>query len=757
MKKFLDRYLFSRLGLQIAFSVVIILLFSFVGTQIRTLVTNHKAPDVYSQTFWGFRQITDGGSMAGTLDDLDTVAEQSGNSYGAPVVLTIALVSWLIGMVLYSFVTGAVVNAFEGRKDKIEGGRARYKFKGHGIVVGWDFQGVASVMAMLDVWKMDEVLVVSEKPSEEIRAELENELDEKSMRKVFVYNGTLGTEVGIEELYPEKSRAIIVLGDRDDVDNDGGNMRIGTSLRNKINESFKTCPPPEDAAPIQLLIDVSNTYNLGLAEMYPAEGYAVPKGLSVQVFNFCKATVRELYSSFAQFADWNTGRRNGLYEASYRPLAFRRNAEASHVHLLVSGIGDMAKAIVLELAPLIAAGKENGVITVFSSDAEEMRRFASAYPFGSLQGVRVEFVDTDIDDVGNRERLLAAVRDVSASVTVFVTDENADNACAMVNRLPAEIRFENVRLMIEQRILSKWAHKTYPLQLSGFGDVAFFGFTDRFFASLGQRLMLENRLLQGEELKARDRYFAASFADGLLENLVSHGYRFEYNPARARKPVLEIPEDELDELVRFEHARNVNFQLLHGVVPGERDDDVFKTSTTIVSYDQLGEAARLCYTGRIKRSLGALESLYNRGDYPYILEKNDFRRIVGVLPAEDFDESPEARRSIRDTVLRDEISASKWRQPDGREKSDASIAMALVPGRGLARQMYRLSFLHSIPMIVILPCPRERFISESGLARTELERWLRNAYSVQVAENGDVESVIRSMSTLIVNEKLSHS
>ena len=164
MKKFLDRYLFSKLGLQIVFSVVTILLFSFIGSKIRAYVTNHKSQDVYSQTFWGFRQITDGGSVAGTLDELDSVAEESGNDYGAPVVLVIALASWLIGMVLYSFVTGAVVNAFEGRKDKIEGGKARYRFKDHGIVIGWDFQGVASVMALLDVWGLKEVLVVSETP-----------------------------------------------------------------------------------------------------------------------------------------------------------------------------------------------------------------------------------------------------------------------------------------------------------------------------------------------------------------------------------------------------------------------------------------------------------------------------------------------------------------------------------------------------------------------------------------------------------------
>ena len=135
MKKFLDRYLFSRLGLQMLFSVVAIALFAVLGTLIRNWATDHSASDIYSQVFWGFRQITDGGSMAGTLDGLDEVATESKNVFAAPVVLVIALVSWLIGMVLYGFVAGAVANAFAGRKEKIDAGLVRYRFRDHGIVL----------------------------------------------------------------------------------------------------------------------------------------------------------------------------------------------------------------------------------------------------------------------------------------------------------------------------------------------------------------------------------------------------------------------------------------------------------------------------------------------------------------------------------------------------------------------------------------------------------------------------------------------
>lgn len=746
MKKFIDRYLFSRLGLQILFSVVIILLFSFLGTKLRTIVTNHQEQDVYSQTFWGFRQITDGGSMAGTLDELDSVEKESGNSYGAPVVLAIALISWLIGMVLYSFVTGAVVNAFEGRKDKIEGGKARYKFKNHGVVIGWDFQGVAAVMALLDTWGMKEVLVISEKPSEEIRGELENELDEKSMDKVYIYNGSLGTDESVDSIYPDKASVIIVLGDRNDFDNDGGNLRIGGILRNKIFDAFKKNPRGEGKEPIRIFIEVSNPYNLSLAEMYPAEGFIVPKGLEIHVVNFCKSTVRELFSSFAQFIGWNSGRREGVYETAYTPLHFRGGKDVTHVHLVVSGIGDMAKTVVRELAPLIGADREAGRITVFSSDADEIARFEAAYPFESLLGVKVEFVPSDIESSESRSRLVSIVKDETASVTIILTGECADETFATANRLPHDIRFENVRLLVEQRILAKWAHKRYPLSMTGFKNVEFFGFIDRHFLSMGQKLELDGRIMQGEKLNGtRDRFFASSFTDGLLENLAAHGYSFEYNPTRDRKPVVDIPEDERDGLARTEHYRNVNCMLLNGVTPGE-DDAVFKTSRDIVPYEDVDPARREAYVQKIGRALATLAELYNCGEFPYIVERQSFRKVLGILPDETVEESASARMKLRKDAINGLRDDSVWRTPEGKSKSRPLLAVVLTPGKGLARQMYRLAFLMNLHMIVVLPCDRKSYLERFAAAEREyIEHWLRAAHEIVVAE-GSVEDAIRSIS-----------
>ncbi len=753
MKKFFDRYLFSRLGLQILFSVLVILLFSLVGTLLRNWATGHTAPDVYSQTFWGFRQITDGGSMAGTLDGLDEVASESRYSFGAPVVLAVALVSWLVGMVLYGFVAGAVANAFAGRKEKIDAGLVRYRFRDHGVVIGWDFQGVATVLAMLDRWDCREVVVLSGRPAADIRSELESEIDAKTMRRVFVCNGPADMPDELASLRPEKARTIVILGDADSPDHDVGNIRLGTELRRTIQKTFKEHPRKSGSPPIRLFVSVSDSNSLSLAQLYPSEALKVDDGIEMHVVDFCQAVVRDLFSSFSQFVEWNTGRKKGVYETPYMPLAFKRGAEAGSVHLVVSGIGDMAKALVLELAPLLGCHRGNGRITLFSDDVSELERFSASRPFDHLFGVTVEFISMAVDSPQGVSRLSEIVRNESSSVTICLTGSSPDGTWSTAARLLPVLRFENVRVLIERRTPAARVNKLSPLNLMGFRNVHFFGFTDRFFASFADRLALVNKLLPEVSEYTSDRFFDESFADGLLENLSANGFRFEYNPKRARKPVADLSDAESEALSRFEHIRLSNCRILRGVELGDLDDPVFKTSPSLVPWERLPPDARDGCLKRVRSGLTALSELYDSDDceFPYIVERDVYRRVVGVLPDEKALETLSERSDIRKSIM-EVWKASKWRQPDGREKSEASFAVALVPGPGLSRQLYRLSFQRHFPLILVLPAARDEFLSRfpEDPSRNEMARWIRNASRVVISPGGSgkqIESTIRSLST----------
>ena len=234
MKKFFDRYLFSRIGLQIAFSVAVILVFSVLFSCIRSSMTEPGEGNFYNGLTWGFRQIMDGGSVARTLRKFDQFNFKPDK---APVVFGMTLLSWLIGMVFYSFITGAVVNAFDGRREKIEAGRTRYKFRNHGIVIGWDYQGAAVVKTMLRKWNIREVLIVSTTPAKDIRAVLKKTLEDREAAEVCIYNSAVVSETEAGELQAELARTIVVLGEQNDSWNDGGTLRIERLLREVVKKA----------------------------------------------------------------------------------------------------------------------------------------------------------------------------------------------------------------------------------------------------------------------------------------------------------------------------------------------------------------------------------------------------------------------------------------------------------------------------------------------------------------------------------------
>ncbi len=735
--------------MQLIMSVLTVLLFSAVASLCRSRTGGGGFEGSFQFFGWGLRQVSSPMGAVGTLETLDAIS----NPEAKYATLVVAICCWIVSIAVFSFITGSIVNWFRNRSQLIEAGKVRYRFRNHGIIIGWDFQGVATVLAMLDRWNLREVVVLSRLLAANIRAELESEIDAKTMRRVFVCNGAADMPDELASLRPERARAIVILGDDDAPDHDVRNLRLGTEFRRTIQRAFRKHPRKSGSPPIRLFVSVSDSNSLSLAQFYPSEALKVEDGIEMHVVNFCQAVVRDLFSSFSQFIEWNTGRKKGVYETPYMPLAFKRGAEANGVHLVISGIGDMAKALVLELVPLLGGNRGNGRITLFSDNASDLGRFSASRPFDRLIGVSVEFCAMAIDSPQGVSRLSEIVRDESSSVTICLTGASPDGTWSTAVRLLPVLRFENVRVLVERRTPATRVNKMAPLDMMGLRNVHFFGFTDWFFASFADRLALVNKLLPETSKYTSDRFFDESFTDGLLENLYANGFRFEYNPKRVRKPVAELSDAESEALSRFEHLRISNCRILRGVEPGDLDDPVFKTSTSLVSWEHLPKNARDGYLRRIRSGLAALADLYNSDDceFPYVVERDVFRRVVGVLPDENASETLSERSAIWKTIVKVRKS-SKWRQPDGKEKSEASFAVTLVPGPGVSRQLYRLSFQRRFPMILVLPSARDEFLARfpEGPSRNDMARWIRNASRIVILPDNSekqIESTIRSLST----------
>ena len=736
MKKFFDRYLFSRLGLQILFSVLVILLFSLAGTLLRNWATGRTAPDVYSQTFWGFRQITDGGSMAGTLDGLDEVASESRYSFGAPVVLAVALVSWLVGMVLYGFVAGAVANAFAGRKEKIDAGLVRYRFRDHGVVVGWDFQGVATVLAMLDRWKLREVVVLSERPAESIRGELANELDTKKLGRVFVCNGSLGVSDDLESLCAGRAKIVAIIGDQNETNNDAGNMRLSILLGDQIEKEIaKSGRAP--AEPVRMFVDVTGLHALRVARAHPKSGNDWPH-VSVRVVNFFEEAAYELFSSVSRLG------RKGERRV---PFHFRANPDATHAHLVVAGFDEMAQALVLHAARVLGSGSDPDRITVFSPDSDAATRFRGAFPVDRLLGVRVEFVAADVADPAQAELLAAIAKDVTASVTLAVCAATPDQALETFSSLPRTLRFENIRVLVEQRCLEKWTWNENALRWMGYEDVSFFGFTDRYLASVDDRDAVF-RALSPEKAKDAD-YVEPALAPAFLETAAVCGFV----PREADGPHA-FADEELERLARAAQNGRANGLLLDGREPGSVSAKGLFRSSRIRPWEELSEADRKELVDDWRKAVPVLDGILASGERPLRLAPDVPALRLGVLPS--------GRPLWTDKAEKDECLA-RFAAADEALRAGAGLAADAVwpsvtvlsadPGDAESLKFSQWYASGLVRLDAVLPASPDDCAARIANPddREDFLRTLRRAWAVTVAPGGDVAACIRARATVVAD------
>ena len=726
MKKFVDRYLFSRFGLQVLFSVLVILLFSLVGTLLRSWVSERSTSGVYSQTFWGFRQITDGGSMAGTIDELDDVAAESHNGFAAPVLLAITLVSWLVGMVFYGFVAGAVANAFAGRKDKIAAGHVRYRHHDHGIVVGWDVQGVATVLTMLDRWKLAEVLVLSEQPAERIRGELSSGLDAKKLGHIFIYNGSAGNSDDLESICSGRAKTIVILGDQNETNNDGGNMRLSILIGDQIEREIKKsgCEPSE---PIRMFVDVTGLHALRVARAHPkSDHYDDWPHVSVHIVNFFEEAAYDLFSSVSRLAD-------GGECVSFR---FRTNPDATHAHLVVAGFDEMARALVLHAARLLGCGSEPDCITVFSTDIAAMTRFRGAFPLDRLFGVHVEFVHADIADPSCAERLAAIAQDTTASVTLAVCAPTPDMAFELFSSLPRVLRFEKVRVVVEQRCMEKWTWTENNFRWMGFEDVNFFGFMNRYLASVDEREAVF-RVLSPEKAKEAE-YSEPAVAAAFLETAAV----CRFAPQKLTEPH-SFTDEELEQLACMAQNGRANGLLLDGREPSAVSAAGLFLSSQIRQWGNLSGADKEKIVDEWRKTIPVLAGFHAEA-------KQSLR--IGILPSRRFlwrDEKEKAdfvgRVGAADKKMRNDAKLGE------KEPWPVGTILSADPSDPESLKFARWYAANHVRLDAVIPASVEECASRIAdtTEREDFLQVLRCAWTVTIAPGGDVAACIRCRARIV--------
>ena len=474
MKKFLDKYLFSRSGAQLLASVGVILLFALLVPSCRRVATGAEYKGVFQFLGWGLKQVSSPAGAVGTLEGLDGVL----NPASRVLMLLMAVACWVVSIGVFSFITGSIVNWFRNRKHLIDSGLVRYKFKDHGLVVGWDFQGASCVRELLK--SCPEVLVVSAVPAKQIRSELKRNIRSRELGRVYVYNGLVTVGRGtLINAYPELSRQIVILGEHAGQDSDGGNLNIERVLRAHIERANLK----RDPIKIYLHIEDSVLYTQAIA--MPKEGFSENDGLiDLEIFNYYESWAwRCLSLQGARDKDLDCDQ-DGVIDKhdgdEYLPLRHIKDAE--RVELFVVGSSPMGRAFVNYAMPLMNYGVDakHCKITIFDAAEDGGVFLPERSAIEAMPEVDVEFKQMSGGTDAANDIMLAAASDPKTAVTIVIATPGPDEAVKSYAQLANSLRRMNVSILVWQATATDQCPRKAFLQTCGdCAKLRYFGMTDR--------------------------------------------------------------------------------------------------------------------------------------------------------------------------------------------------------------------------------------------------------------------------------------
>lgn len=592
-----------------AATLAVVVAFAVGASCYRSSRPEFSADGTYHTLIWGFKQVANSSAAfkeIERLDDFGKVASTSGvagttkakDGSGldsvARVMCGISFVGWLLCVLVFGFVTGAVMNAFRNRKQKIDAGLVHYRFRDHGIVIGWDFQGVAAVRGLLGRGDVGEVLVVSKRKARAIRDELAHSLSTRELSRVYVYNGSLDVGEVLEAVYPEASRVIVVLGDREGADDDGEVFCLERRLRKHVLEKggarrrIKLYLHVEDA----LLCNQARTIKLSWEEVGVFD---------VEICNFFESWAWRCWSELRSTDGTNV----------YLPLRHRPGSD--RVELFVLGAGPMGQAFANYAMTVMNYGvdRKHCRITIF----DENRNAGSFLPDAEVLAALPEVEVVHRACSGGSEEangiMVEAAKREDTSVTIVIAKGGPGAAVRTYAELSRTLRRCPVSVLVCQSTQAENCPAAHFVQTAGeAASVRFFGMTDvlpwfaadrleygkavNFFYGLKDVL---SPLSGGEIVASAPGLWDAAKADALWAEAKRWGKWSSVNSGDGFKEKAAAFADcatapkACEGILRAEHNRWWTERLLAGWKYGSRDDSRF-LHPLLVKFDDLDEATK---------------------------------------------------------------------------------------------------------------------------------------------------------------------
>jgi len=384
----------------------------------------------------------------------------------------------LLGVGLVAIPTGIISSGLIECWDRSKEGLARYKFRDHGLVIGWDFQGPSCVKELLR--ECTEVLVVSGMDAKAIRRELELSIRTRDLSRVYIYNGLVTTgESTLASSWPELSKKIVILGERNGLDNDGANLHVERILRSYIKKASANLPVRRPPIKVYLHIEDAVLYTQALA--MPKEGFLENDDLiDLEVYNYYESWAWRCWSLKDACDKDRDGCSDNEHEGSpYLPL--RHRADAERVELFIVGSSMMGQAMANYAMPLMNYGEDRKhcKITIFDECASGGAFLPEKWALDAMPEVEVEFKNVNGGSDEANDIMIKAASDPKTAVTIVIATPGPDAAVKSYAELANSLRRMDVSILVWQATTTDKCPRKPFLQTCGdCAKLRFFGMTD---------------------------------------------------------------------------------------------------------------------------------------------------------------------------------------------------------------------------------------------------------------------------------------
>ena len=324
------------------------------------------------------------------------------------------------GLMVMVFTSGV-----ERAVERVRDGQVRYrKLKGHVVIIGWTPITVGLIEQVCRKHPQSQVLVISPEYPANVYTELKASLSPREERRTIVYAyGNGGINLQLE--YLSLNRAVELYIALEDTRTFPQPIAQLTLLESIVDTVIQRTSPLR----VNVMIDSVESYNTlqrldTLISNIGKEG----KGqmLDIRLFNF--------YENWARIL-WGFGGGERFEPLDFEPI---EDGE-KHVHLVIVGLGEMGKALLLEALRVCHYPTDKStIISVIDPRAVELQTHINALVphLDAIKDVEVEFIADSVESVSVRENIQHWCEDEGKLLTIAICQDNPAEAFIEALNLP---------------------------------------------------------------------------------------------------------------------------------------------------------------------------------------------------------------------------------------------------------------------------------------------------------------------------------